>query len=197
MGREKENEEIPESIAERDKRCIAKYARGLSEKEICKSENITQSALTNIFFKAGVSRRIIFKERKENEFKDSLHKALLKAHELNRIPINSELKAMNISYALVKEIRYELKKRGYKTQHLRSKIRIKDDKLLNDLKRVAILLNKTPNMHEIEKHSKYGVGTFYEHFGSIVKAQELAGLKPNKRGAPAGNLNWMRLKKGK
>jgi len=55
--------------------------------------------------------------------------------------------------------------------------RISDTDMLNDLKRLQTLLNRTPSFLDIEKHGKYNVFSYYNHFGNIRKSRQKAGLK--------------------
>ncbi len=61
-----------------------------------------------------------------------------------------------------------------------------DTRLLDDLRRLALILNKTPGMKHLKKpwpaHTLY-----YRRFGSLTRAQEMAGLNPNSSGACGHN----------
>lgn len=52
-----------------------------------------------------------------------------------------------------------------------------EQNMLNDLKRLQTLLNKTPSVLDIEKYGKYNILSYYNHFGNIRNALKKAGLK--------------------
>lgn len=63
------------------------------------------------------------------------------------------------------------------TNHHRN---IPNEELLNDIKRVALILNKSSlTRDEYRKHGKYGANTFLRRFGSWNTALELCGLTVN------------------
>lgn len=58
----------------------------------------------------------------------------------------------------------------------------KKEELIDYLKRLATKLGRTPTTQDILDHDGPTHTTFYRYFGSLQKAQELAGLIPNERG---------------
>jgi Helicase associated domain/Homing endonuclease associated repeat len=54
--------------------------------------------------------------------------------------------------------------------------RVKDIDLLNELKRLYVMVGKPPGQFHINKYGKYKQKAYYTHFGSIPKAREAAGI---------------------
>ena len=61
------------------------------------------------------------------------------------------------------------------------KISINDTDLLNELKRLQLLLNKTPGVADIKKYGKYSNVAYLRHFGNIRNARIKAGLEADVR----------------
>lgn len=59
---------------------------------------------------------------------------------------------------------------------------ITDKMLLNDLKKLSKYLGRTPGVNDIIYMGSFSHSTYFSRFGSLKKAQKLAGLKPNNRG---------------
>ena len=57
-----------------------------------------------------------------------------------------------------------------------------NDELLGHLRLLAVQLGRTPALSDVIKIGKPAHGTYYQRFGSFLRACELAGLPPNKRG---------------
>jgi hypothetical protein len=55
-------------------------------------------------------------------------------------------------------------------------IRIKDEDLLNELKRLHALSGIPPTPRYVNKHGKYPANTYANHFGGIVNARKTAGI---------------------
>ena len=71
-----------------------------------------------------------------------------------------------------------LAKAGLKSGKSRTKIIIKDEELIADLKRVSFKLkNDSITRDEYNRHGKFHSGTLEDRFGSWIKAKEKAGLK--------------------
>jgi hypothetical protein len=63
-----------------------------------------------------------------------------------------------------------------------------DAELLEHLRGLAVRLKRTPGMKDLVAAGGPAHTSYYERFGSLKKAQELAGLKPNERGVRAHSL---------
>ena len=61
--------------------------------------------------------------------------------------------------------------------------RIAADALLDELRRLADELGKTPSHYDMAVHGAYAKGTYQDHFGSWNEAIKAAGLEPNKGGS--------------
>ncbi len=71
-----------------------------------------------------------------------------------------------------------LTKAGLKNGKSRSKIIIKDEELIEDLKRVSFeLKTDSVSRNEYDKRGKFHSGTLEDRFGSWMRAKEIAGLK--------------------
>jgi len=57
---------------------------------------------------------------------------------------------------------------------------------LEDLRRVSRIVGHTAKQKDISLYGKYNHVTYYNHFGSLRRAQELAGLEPNDIGGGRG-----------
>jgi hypothetical protein len=51
--------------------------------------------------------------------------------------------------------------------------------LLEDLRRVSSIMDRTATQVDINLHGKYSINSYYHHFGSLRRAQERADLTPN------------------
>lgn len=67
--------------------------------------------------------------------------------------------------------------------------RIKDIDMLNELKRLQVLLGKTPSILDINKYGKYNSVSYYNHFGGIRIARKKAGLKEFIQSGPKKQKN--------
>jgi hypothetical protein len=60
------------------------------------------------------------------------------------------------------------------------------EQLVEAMQTLARKVGRTPTQKDILAHSPPQFSTFVRYFGTIQKAQEAAGLVPNKRGGPKG-----------
>jgi len=58
-------------------------------------------------------------------------------------------------------------------------VKVSDEELLNDLKRLAGVLGRPPSTTEVDELGEYCNGTYRDRFGSIADAREKAGLARN------------------
>ncbi len=88
-----------------------------------------------------------------------------------------------IHHSYFAEFNKEAKKKGFKTTH--NKVRrpiIDKNKLIEALKILSSKLKRAPNSSDIKTHKVFCPDTYRARFGTFMKALEIAGLKPNKRG---------------
>jgi len=125
-------------------------------------------------------------QHRENRKALKLEAFLSYAEELERIPCCSEVKALIKGIqTYYNEFKSIAGQHGfiYSTQHIRrGRVRRHSDKqLINHLKKLAAKLGYTPSCSDINKAGKYTHNMYITGFGSVQKAQELAGLSPNKK----------------
>lgn len=106
-------------------------------------------------------------------------KAELLCKKLGGIPKYIELnKILKVRDSFnVKKVIYHLQNLGYKNLYMPVS-KQPNEYFLEKIKILAQQLNRTPNRKDLNKY-KIHVGLIYKKFGSLRKAQELAGLKPN------------------
>lgn len=78
-----------------------------------------------------------------------------------------------------------LKPRGRERKHT-------EEELLNHLRELAARLGHTPSQVEIKQNSKYKISVYLTAFGTVSKAQELAGLPPNDKYNSLDNVKRQR-----
>jgi len=161
-------------IQKRYKAICKQILSGQSLPEVGKEFGLTRERIRQVLMESNISYKKILKERREKLFQK--HK---KADELGRIPKNKEVAKM-ISSPLTPFAKI-LKAKGYSSPK-RGVPKINDQMLLKHLKDLSTRLGRTPGINDIMQASSFSHSTYYSHFGSLVNAQKLAGLKPNKQG---------------
>ena len=109
------------------------------------------------------------------------------AKKLGRTPYASDINKAGVTYSAIYVYQFGSlsraqqaaglvpNKRGNQMEHT-------TEYLLNHLKELANKLGKTPSTLDIKEAGDVGLTTYERYFGSLVKAQQAAGLVPNKRG---------------
>ena len=166
-------------IQKRYKAICKQILSGQSLPEVGKEFGLTRERIRQVLMESNISYKKILKERREKLFQEHLKIVTKKADELGRIPKNKEVAKM-ISSPLTPFARI-LKAKGYSSPK-RGVPKINDKVLLNHLKDLSTHLGRTPGINDIMQASSFSHSTYYSHFGSLVNAQKLAGLKPNKQG---------------
>lgn len=166
-------------IKERNEAIVKEAETGRPLKTIANLFQVTPECVRLIIKKAGVNYK---SKKKELRLKERYGLFLQKARELNCIPPVAVSQALKIQHADRLLFSERLKKMGFKIPKAAGYRRFTKEELLNDLKRVADKLGKTPTNLELYAHGNYAHVTYYHYFGSMRKAQKEAGLLPNKRG---------------
>jgi hypothetical protein len=123
-------------------------------------------------------------ERKSNE-DQKLEMFLNYAKELGRVPhlfeTSGRIRGINNYYykfrkiAIVNGLVYNPIKRSGRPR------KYTEEQLLGHLRQLAAKLGHTPSQVEIKKAGEYKISVYMTCFGSIAKAQQLAGLIPNQK----------------
>ncbi|MBW8049536.1 MAG: hypothetical protein FVQ77_04205 [Cytophagales bacterium] len=172
-------------LFERNQRICKQILSGKHLTKVNKEFGLTYTRVQQILSeKFNISYQDILKERRQKLFQHRLKLITEKAKELGRIPTRREMSKIfgivgsrHISYAkILKQKGYQYAKKGSSSN------RIDDEALLQYLKDLSNRLGRTPGAKDINRGQKFSHLSYYNHFGSITKAQKLAGLKPNKRG---------------
>jgi len=132
-------------------------------------------------------------EKKYQQYKrmhrDNLKKQMLKkflaiSKKLKCIPTPFEARQHGIkcSDENYTNFRKQAEKRGYIFQRLKKTPVYSDKQLFDNLKTLAWKLGHTPTAREIKAEGTISHITYRNRFGSLTKAQQKAGLKPNKQG---------------
>lgn len=69
---------------------------------------------------------------------------------------------------------------GFKPNKLGKSNTLSKQILINEMKRIAGRIKKTPSQRDILRHGRYHPQSFQKYFGSLPNAQKEAGLVPNK-----------------
>ena len=156
---------------------------------------LTASRISKILSEYNVSLDDIRNEHRKVKEEILEHRYNSYIKKFKKIPYAKEVEANRSDFKKFAELNKEARKAGFKAEYLGLRIGVPD--LIINLCNLAIKLNKTPGVKIINKYGKYAHTTYYNEFGSLKKAQELAMLKPNKKGAPIGNTNGSGTKRKK
>jgi hypothetical protein len=86
-------------------------------------------------------------------------------------------------------LRAAQKHAGFKPNLVGRPLFFNKDEMLEEMRRLAGLLKRTPNSRDIRTYGIYCTDSYLHYFGSLRNAQKKAGLKPNKRGRPGKIVN--------
>jgi hypothetical protein len=175
----------PEQLA--DEYIELLYLKKVAEKHNISQERVRQVLSLNpqLYIQA---QKIVAEKKEQFRYKEFI----VVVNDIGYIPSRKQMKDHN-HYLSQGHIYYPLRKKaadeGYtpgwkrpeKTEELKAS-------LLSHLKELAAELNHTPCAREIHQKRKYWSAHYILHFGSLRKAQKLAGLKPNKLGRPGRTI---------
>jgi len=123
------------------------------------------------------------------------------ADELGRPPKSTEMNTMGEYSAATYQNRFgswnaALSKAGMVPHRRRNE---PDERLLDDIRRVAGLINKPPTANDIREHADYSLSTFVRRFGSWNDALKHAGLEVNQGSPGEGEYGrgWNPIKRAK
>lgn len=176
---------------DRVQRITDQWHAGAIVMKIAEAENLSKEYIRKILKEEGVFREVK-KIRKELKQKKDFETALSKTIELNRIPNVSEMTELGIPVLLQHEIRLKLKQQKFKAAAQTNNIPASE--LIDELKRIQKIVNRTPALNDISKFGRFSPYFYFKCFGSLRAAQTQAGLKPNKPGALKGNKNFLKRK---
>jgi len=166
-------------IEKRNEEIIAQLISGKTISELSGIYKLNNERIKLIGKKAGL-------DYKKLRHKEEFSRVMAKAKEINRQPSAQMFYELGIiSSPIIKYYRQELEKQGFKKIRVDKGIKrfaFSNEELLQDLKAVADKLGKTPSIKDIIRHCKYSHATYKRYFGSIINAQQAAGLISNKSG---------------
>ncbi len=170
-----------ESFIQKQKRNLKifkDFENGMLYSEIGRKYDLETERIRQIITENFSSSQI--KEIKSTRYlKNKNYKKLFNlCNRLKRLPSAQELQKSKISPYILEKY----KKRLLLTfiSYAGSKHKVKKVALIEKLKTLSIQLKKTPSANDLNKIPAYESSLYQHYFGTLRKAQKLAGLKPNK-----------------
>ncbi len=167
---------------------ISQFISGLSLSEIGSRYNRTGERIWQIIRRGCDENEYkqFIEQKKKNREAAKLAGFMAYTKELGRVPcLNEALKIYPGIQTYYHKFRKVAEESGFvhTTKHYkRGRRRLYTEvELLSHLKKLASKLGYTPSCNEINKKGKFTHNMYVTCFGSMQKAQELAGLSPNKK----------------
>jgi Mor family transcriptional regulator len=189
-----EGYKVSQRYAARNKEIVEQAKKGKKIKQLAKKFKLAFHSIYPILKAGGFTTGKI---RSELQWEEQYNKLLQKARKEKCIPSAAVFSALGIYMPRAKLYRARLEKMGFKKIIRVRQKHFTHKELLNDLKTVAKRLKRTPSAEDIRSHGSYKWYLYRNYFGSLIKAQQLAGLKPNKLGRPKGKVKVLARLHGK
>jgi hypothetical protein len=169
---------------ERNESIVKDYSEDLTFDEIGEKYGITHERVRQIIVETMGDKYVNNHKKSFRLIIDLQRKEFIEfAKKLGRVPRMTEYKEKNIgSYDYYYDFQKAAINSGYQYIRQERKKTISDEQMISTLKKLALKLGRTPSKNDLS-HFQPGLGANYIlRFGSLILAQKLAGLEPNKRG---------------